>query len=574
MRNAQNEKSYLQIMKSPLTIIMVIKMNNDLKIAEDNFNFNYEILDRVFLEKLKIPFSQPAIFYVLSGAKGFGKTYLLCLLSLYMTCNYLDSNAILARYTYVSAKEAFSNTMSRVINDLAEYGVTVNTAIEEKIIKAYNNDNRTEWVFENGRVIKIVGFDNTKWEGVPAKIGEWSFFGLDEVIPLDKSIPDDIEYLYRLINILQQVFRGIKYTAEEPRDDRWIYKHKMVIFGFNNHSTLHVIYQLMVFSIAPTSPEIKKELEENAISWRQGKFLHMPAVVIRGTKAINEANLSDDLLLLEEALKNDFPEIYEALVMGGDRELIAEKYSYRKDLLTGAKIFDPDIFFYEDLNRFWFTKIATGCDYADGGSSGDDAAMIMCGFEFDSNGIITGIFVLEELSISTKKFKNMVQKVNFISDTFADWAKKYAIDTIQEKYERQPIFRIGHDSRTVRDYIKDNLSRKPDFENLENLGIFTPVGKRGWSIKERHYVLKCLLSEGKVYFSKNLTVTQKFGEHEIAIKPHGYLYDAFLKCIDDPKKNIRDEKIVDNKFVLDYINAFEHAISTVRNRLLTIGNAI
>jgi|GEM_PF-4842039 len=60
-------------------------MNNlkfeDLKPAEDNFDFTIEVLEKVFLEKLKQPFSTKAMFKVLSGSKGFGKTYLICLLA-------------------------------------------------------------------------------------------------------------------------------------------------------------------------------------------------------------------------------------------------------------------------------------------------------------------------------------------------------------------------------------------------------------------------------------------------------------------------------------------------------------
>ncbi|WP_338969316.1 hypothetical protein [Spiroplasma endosymbiont of Labia minor] len=90
---------------------------------------------------------------------------------------------------------------------------------------------------------------------------------------------------------------------------------------------------------------------------------------------------------------------------------------------------------------------------------------------------------------------------------------------------------------------------------------FKPVGKYGWSIIDRHYDIKRLLSEGKIFFSSNLTVTKKIGDNEIVVKKYGHLYDALYRCINNQDKLYRDEKSIKNKRILDYINAFEHAIS-------------
>jgi len=53
----------------------------DLKPSEDNFDFTIEVLEQVFLEKLKKPLSSKVMFKVLCGSKGFGKSYLICLLA-------------------------------------------------------------------------------------------------------------------------------------------------------------------------------------------------------------------------------------------------------------------------------------------------------------------------------------------------------------------------------------------------------------------------------------------------------------------------------------------------------------
>ncbi|WP_158500720.1 hypothetical protein [Spiroplasma kunkelii] len=41
-----------------------------------------------------------------------------------------------------------------------------------------------------------------------------------------------------------------------------------------------------------------------------------------------------------------------------------EKYSYRKKLIEGAEFFDPTEFWWKDINKYWFSFIAVGSDYA------------------------------------------------------------------------------------------------------------------------------------------------------------------------------------------------------------------
>ncbi|AVP49058.1 hypothetical protein [Williamsoniiplasma luminosum] len=180
----------------------------DLKPSENNYNFNINVLEKVWLEKLKIPFSTKSMFKVLSGAKGFGKMYLICLLAWFFTVNFLDYNVQLAKYTFASAKDSYYSTMTKVINDLVNHGVTINEAVEAKAIKSFNSENRCEWVFDNRRVIRVIGFDNTsKWEGVPTTIGKWGMFAIDEVIPVKDTIIDEEAYLYQLFNIVIQIVR-------------------------------------------------------------------------------------------------------------------------------------------------------------------------------------------------------------------------------------------------------------------------------------------------------------------------------------------------------------------------------
>ncbi|WP_419335029.1 hypothetical protein [Spiroplasma endosymbiont of Sarcophaga variegata] len=92
----------------------IINLNWD----EQNCNFNIDALAKIFIAKFCEPISKSAIFKILTGAKGFGKSYLICLLALFYTCNFLDWNCLLARYTYISAKYNYDKKMTRVINDV------------------------------------------------------------------------------------------------------------------------------------------------------------------------------------------------------------------------------------------------------------------------------------------------------------------------------------------------------------------------------------------------------------------------------------------------------------------------
>lgn len=256
---------------------------DDLKPTENNFNFTFDVLDQVWNDLLKEPFSTVSLFFAMSGAKGFGKTFLICLLALYLVCNFEDYNAQLAKYTYASAKESYYKTMKKVMNLLKEkYKVTVIDFIGQNklpLIIEFNSESKCAWVFENSREINVISFDNTsKWEGVPAPIGEIGMFAIDEVIPLDKPIADEAEYVYKLVNLMTQVVRGQNLTTcLEPlpelkgikllpfnKNKAWqMYKKHYIVFGFNNHDTSHPIYQMFIDEIAPLTDEVKKELYLN-----------------------------------------------------------------------------------------------------------------------------------------------------------------------------------------------------------------------------------------------------------------------------------------------------------------------
>ena len=552
-----------------------MKMNDNLFLAEDNCNFNIKVLNKVMLDVFKPFLENKTFFAVLSGAKGFGKTFMICLLAWFNTCNFLDYNCLLARYTFVSARTSYSNMMIKVANFLKKYGVTIIDKIEQKEIKFYNSENRCEWVFDNNRVIKVIGFDNpSRWEGVVAPVGEWGMFALDEVISLHDKILDEAEYMYYLNNMLIQVLRGKDLTTPiEEFDilkdgDFQYYKKQMVIFGFNNHSQDHPIYQYYVETILPLTDDRKFELKEKGFLIGINKdYQNIGATVIRGTTKLNQENLNDNLKSYAEGFKETNPEMYETLFMGGENELQIDQYSYRKELYEGANFFDPNDFYFKDFNKFWFEEITIGCDYADGGQLGDNTATIMVGFEFDSEGYVEGIYILQEDSINTRQFKNMVDKVSHIAKKIALWSKIY-MHKNKIPFKKLIAFKIGQDSRTVRDFLAKFLEEKFSFKKdvLNNgMRIFKASGVHGWPIIDRHYKIKRLLAEGKIYFSKNLKVTKMFNGEEVTIKKNGHLYRELEKCLNHPDKDFRDERPKANN--LDIINAFEHAISFFRYRL-------
>ncbi|ASP28246.1 hypothetical protein SCORR_v1c04740 [Spiroplasma corruscae] len=547
----------------------------DLNPTSNNYNFNIDVLEKVFLDKLKTPFSNTSLFMVLSGAKGFGKTYVICLLALFYTCNFKDYNCILSKYTYKAARTSYMSTLKKVINDLDRYGVTIGQAIAEKEITVHDSDAKCDLVWNNKRKINVVGFDNTaNWEGVPAEVGEWGMFAIDEVIPLKETIKDEDNYRYQLINMLIQIVRGQNLATcldpiKELTCNGWsIFKKHLVIFGFNNHDVGHPIYRLFVDAICPLTEERKKELEEKAVlTYTDSTYMNVGVTIVRGTTAINEHNLNEKLKEFGEGLKDQFPEHYDSLFLGGEHELSLEAYSYRKDLVENAQFFDLEEYLNKKTNRFWFTDITVGCDYADGNDYGDDAVTVIVGFEFNGD-IVESVHILNEYSISTKKFKDMTLKVKSICEWLVEVSKKYVIDNDRLYLEDKTKFRIGQDSRTVKDFIKlileTNYDYKKDMLDL-NFGVFKSTGKSGWSIESRHYMWKRLLSEKKLFFANQLKVTQVIQGEEIVTKKHGYVYDQLYRCQNHPEKNLRDERPKKNK--LDAINAAEHAISFYKYRL-------
>lgn len=548
----------------------------DLKPSEDNFDFTIEVLEQVFLEKLKKPLSSKVMFKVLCGSKGFGKSYLICLLAWFFTCNFEDYNVQLSKYTFKSARQSYYANMNKVANDLVRYGVRIKESIgtnRTAKIRSYDSENKCEWVFSNDRMIQVIGFDNTsKWEGVPARTGEWGMFAIDEVIPLKEKILDNDDYLYQLFNIVIQIVRGQSLTTsnldlpELRSGEMQLHKQHLVIFGFNNHDTAHPIYQVFVNSIIPLTDQVKHDLEVNAVSYEEDShFLNVGAIVIRGTTRINEKNLNNKLQEFGTGMKENYPEIYETLFMGGEHDLNVNKYSYRKDLLENAQFFDPQQFFWENPGRFWFDEIRIGADYADGGDLGDDTVTTLIGYEFDNQGYIKGVYICEESSISTRKYRDMTKKVEDIADHLHQWSKKYCSTHNKTFLENNLKFRIGHDSRTIKDFLKEILTNKYNFNRNSmdnNFSVFKATGSKGWSVEARHYTWKRLLSEKKLYFSKNLTVFQEINGVQVEIKPHGYLYDGLYRCVNHPDKNIRDERPKVNN--LDTINSAEHSLSFFR----------
>lgn len=552
------------------------KENIDLKFDTDNCNFSVDIYKKVMLEVYGTYVTNTTFFLALSGAKGFGKTFFICLVAWFNICNFTDYNVQLARYTFTSAKTTYSAMMIRVATFLQKYGVTIMDKIESKEIKFYNSDNRCEFVFPNKRKVWVIGFDNTsKWEGVAAAIGEWGMFALDEVIPLKEKILDEEDYIYQLNNILIQIIRGQDLTTSFDNieglryEDFQVFKKRMVIFGFNNHQTDHPIYQLYVQAVLPLTDERKKELKVNGYSTGIYKdFYGVGATVIRGTTKLNQANLNNDLLVFAEGLKKPNPEQYETLFNGNENEMQIDHYSYRKDLYANTQTFDLQEFYFDNEKRFWFDRITIGCDYADGGQISDDIALVMLGFELNKDESVKAIYILEEESINSRRFKKSnVDKVKYIAKTIDFWCKKY-MHNLKEPFEKSIKFKIGQDSRTTRDFISKFLEEEYNYDPVvlsNGMRIFKSTGHYGWPIVDRHYVIKRLLSENKLFFSNKLTVTKEIRGETIIFKKYGHLYNELEKCINHPDKKIRNERPKANN--LDVINAFEHALSFYRYRL-------
>ncbi|AXF96950.1 hypothetical protein [Spiroplasma phoeniceum] len=269
--------------------------------------------------------------------------------------------------------------------------------------------------------------------------------------------------MYRLFNMIIQIFRGqnIKTSKEIIpelcyKDDEIelnLRKEQIVLFGFNNHDADHIIYQTFVQSIFPLTEEIEKELEDNYIScYNDPNYMNGIGITfIRGTTKVNDKNLNKRTFDLGNWLKENNLQKYDYLFLGKERQFALEKYSYRKELIERAKFFDPTEFWWKDINKYWFSFIASGSDYADSIQGKDDAVQILVGVEINKNDVLTEIYILEEQSISTTEFKYMTKKVSSMANKVNDWSLKY------HKLKEDLKYRIGHDARTVGDFVREKL---------------------------------------------------------------------------------------------------------------------
>lgn len=100
---------------------------------------------------------------------------------------------------------------------------------------------------------------------------------------------------------------------------------------------------------------------------------------------------------------------------GNENEMQIDHYSYRKDLYANTQTFDLQEFYFENEKRFWFDRITIGCDYADGGQISDDTALVMLGFELNKDESVKAIYILEEESINSRRFKKAMSiKLNIL----------------------------------------------------------------------------------------------------------------------------------------------------------------
>ncbi|AXF95259.1 hypothetical protein [Spiroplasma phoeniceum] len=168
-----------------------------------------------------------------------------------------------------------------------------------------------------------------------------------------------------------------------------------------------------------------------------------------------------------------------------------------------------------------------------------NTTQILVGVEINKNDVPTKIYILEEQSISTTEFKDMTKKVSSMANKVNDWSLKY------HKLKEDLKYRIGHHARTVGDFVREKLiiNHNWDEKSLENsISRILVTGEKGWKIVDRHFTIKRLLSSGRIYFSKNLTVTKNINGEDIVTKKYGYLYDELYKCLNYEKTNIRDER--------------------------------
>ncbi|WP_338963677.1 hypothetical protein [Spiroplasma endosymbiont of Sarcophaga carnaria] len=337
--------------------------------------------------------------------------------------------------------------------------------------------------------------------------------------------------MYRLFNMIIQISRGKNITTTREVVPQLCYsddnvtmelrKEQVIIFGFNNHNADHIIYGTFVQSIFPLTDEVQKELDNNDISYfNDPTFMNnIGLTVIRGTTKVNNKNLSQRVFDLGNWLNENKPEVYDSLFRGGERQFNAERYSYRKDLITGAKFFNPKEFYWKDMNKYWFTKIKIGAYYADSIKGQDDATQILIGFEFDKEEFVEGIYILEEQSISSTEFKDMTEKVDSMVNKINSWSQIY--HNLKEEFN----YLIGHNARTVGHFVRKTLLENNDWKNMDlDITRFSTIlvtGAKGWSVQDRHYKWKRLLSEGKIYFSNNLDVYKTFNDKEILVKKMG-----------------------------------------------------
>lgn len=544
-----------------------MKLNWD----KNNYNFTIEILNKVFIDEFKKPLSLKAMIKIITGAKGVGKTILICLLTWFFTCNFNDWNSILARYIFKSARTNFHSKLMRTATLLQKYGVTIKQALDDKELKVKNNDNTYEIVWPNKRKIIVVGFDNSSdWEGKDAEVGEYALFGLDEVIPLDVKIDDESEYLYRLFNMIVQIARGQNIVVSTSEIDELtiasfsLKKEKMVLLGFNNHDVDHPIYNFFVQNEFPLTEKVEEQLNKKNVAWfNNPNFLNgLGITIIRATTEVNRKNLSTTVFDVGDWLKENKPEVYNSLFQGGEREYNLEKYSYRKELRNNLQFFDIQDFYWPDLKKVWFEFLSIGTDYADSVKGRDDTLQILTAIEFDKDDYVKAIYFCEELSISSLDFIDMTEKVAKMAEFIEKWSNIYYL------LKNSLNYRIGHDSRTIGHFIREKLIQNHNWNKttLENsFSTIIVTGAKGWKVEDRHYDWKRLLSERKIFFSKNLKVTKKINNEEVVIKEHGYLFDELDNCINNEKTNIRDERPGRNK--LDAINAAECSLSFHRFKL-------
>jgi hypothetical protein len=523
-----------------------------------------------------------AMFKVMGGAKGLGKSSFALQYMLYSLFNFKDVNTEFWKYAEKHAYQLVSEKIFKFTKIFDNNGSSISKVIASKDISVSNAPSNSNFkiTWPNNRTFNIFGYDNKEsWAGNDDKTTGAIFTTyFDEILPQDiasNPILDDQVWLKDFIAWMSQKMRpdGISLFDRElkmltafvefeydnefgetiRRTEKICYKKTpSLLFGFNQHDTAaspHPIRSIILDGIVTDLEILKKEgiqiIEDKDYAKGLGR------IVFIGTTIINKENMSDNLFKLGAHVKKTNPDLYASIFLGNNMEYSTERYVYRRDLINREKLF-------EDYSNVGFDEIIFGGDYADSVRGKDDTAIIMIGIKHKERSV-SKVVILDELTIHSRQVRNQSEKLKLMGQWILDhW------ENLLHKYphwylSKRPLVRFGHDSRTVVHVIQEYIYQHS--ENRFLVGTvdneFSTFQGNKWRIAERENLLRKLISDEILWFDSS----QIKDSLESSM-----LYNDLNSCIKDPKKDMRDEKPGVNR--LDTINALEYGLSLFRNWMI------